>query len=92
MSWLVDGWMRCPGCGKWGDAAATLGESSYRTRLAHSTPGARIEGVEDGLLGFCDFCEKTVRIRLEIVDPPEDSPCWTTGSERCGDCGYCTAT
>lgn len=92
MTWLVDGWLRCPGCKNWGDAAALLGESSYRTRIPHTADGARIEGVEDGLLGVCDRCEKTFRIRIEIVDPPEEVACWVVGDERCGDCGYCTAT
>jgi hypothetical protein len=54
--WKVDGWVRCPACETWSDAAGVFGD----------VEGEDI-GLQDGTTGTCDCCGAKLVVRLEVA-------------------------
>ena len=68
MNWILDGWVKCPDCGEYGDAASVFGDCTPESQLPHTDPRSRIDALETGLEGKCDRCGCIIVVKLEAKD------------------------
>lgn len=67
--WLIDGYVRCPGCGRPDDGAAMFGEQPATDDLPHDHPDATFTVLEDGTEGTCTRCGAAVVVHLTVKEP-----------------------
>lgn len=61
LPWRMDGYVVCPACGDEDDGAAMFGDADRASRDVCDW------GLFDGLIGECQRCGASIRLRLEIA-------------------------